>query len=205
MLKSIENSALKSFKGEVYYQAYSPALIINKNDQAIQDLFAHSQSKEARLRKLEELKRARHQILNEKARPVRKLKSKGKGMGIHINDKYMDSQFTNSISELDPQLREARLQEEALMREMEDCKNRFVKTLSQESRLQEVSVISEREWRKLVGMHNTIAEFDPLQSVSPARIRKSLAVGIPDSLRGEIWCMLCCVQREKQSHSADIY
>ena len=68
-----------------------------------------------------------------------------------------------------------------------------------------VSTVSEREWRKLVGMYNTIVEFDPLQIVSKDRVRKTLLVGIPDSLRGEIWCMLCRVQREKQMHSEGIY
>ena len=30
-------------------------------------------------------------------------------------------------------------------------------------------------------------------------------MGIPDSLRGEIWCLLCHVKREKSMHSEDIY
>jgi hypothetical protein len=71
--------------------------------------------------------------------------------------------------------------------------------------LEAVSPISEREWRKLVGMYNAIADFDPLSIVSKERVRKSLSVGLPDALRGEIWCMLCQVQRERASHSADIY
>ena len=70
---------------------------------------------------------------------------------------------------------------------------------------QEITPISEREWRKLIGMHNTIEDFDPLQIVSHERQRKSLSVGLPDQLRGEIWCMLCRVQRERASHARDIY
>lgn len=68
-----------------------------------------------------------------------------------------------------------------------------------------ISIVSEREWRKLVGMYNAILDFDPLQIVSKERVRKSLLVGLPDSLRGEIWCMLCRVQREKSMHSPEIY
>ena len=68
-----------------------------------------------------------------------------------------------------------------------------------------VSIVTEREWRKLVGMYNAILDFDPLQIVSKERVRKSLLVGLPDSLRGEIWCMLCRVQREKSMHSPEIY
>ena len=67
------------------------------------------------------------------------------------------------------------------------------------------SIVTEREWRKLVGMYNAILDFDPLQIVSKERVRKSLLVGLPDSLRGEIWCMLCRVQREKSMHSPEIY
>ena len=65
--------------------------------------------------------------------------------------------------------------------------------------------MSEREWRKLVGMYHTIMEFDPLQIVSKDRVRKTLLVGIPDSLRGEIWCMLCRVHREKSMHSDTLF
>jgi hypothetical protein len=52
-------------------------------------------------------------------------------------------------------------------------------------------IISEREWRKLVGMYNAISDFDPLQIVSRERVKFSIINGIPDSLRGEIWCLLC--------------
>ena len=68
-----------------------------------------------------------------------------------------------------------------------------------------VSKISEREWRKLVGMYNTIEDFDPLSIVSKDRVKKSILTSIPDSLRGEIWCMLCHVNKEKSLHSDDIY
>ena len=68
-----------------------------------------------------------------------------------------------------------------------------------------VECISEREWRKLVGMYSTIEDFDPLQAVSRARVKQSLISGIPDYLRGEIWCILCHVKQEKAMHSEDIY
>jgi hypothetical protein len=63
------------------------------------------------------------------------------------------------------------------IREHNKLKEKFVKTLSQQSgrddgkavldqklldKYQHVSTVSEREWRKLVGMYNTIMEFDPL-------------------------------------------
>ena len=71
--------------------------------------------------------------------------------------------------------------------------------------LANVQSISEREWRKLVGMYNTIDDFDPLSIVSADRIKKSVIDGIPDSLRGEIWCLLCEVKKTRSKHSEDIY
>ena len=54
-------------------------------------------------------------------------------------------------------------------------------------------------------MYNTIEDFDPLSIVSKERVKKSILTNIPDSLRGEIWCMLCHVNREKSLHSENIY
>jgi hypothetical protein len=54
-------------------------------------------------------------------------------------------------------------------------------------------------------MYNTIYDFDPLSIVDEKRVKESLIMGIPDSLRGEIWCLLCHVKREKSMHSDDIY
>ena len=54
-------------------------------------------------------------------------------------------------------------------------------------------------------MYNTIADFDPLHIVSHDRIRKSLNHGLPDALRGEIWCMLCRCSREKAAHGKGLY
>ena len=54
-------------------------------------------------------------------------------------------------------------------------------------------------------MYNTIDDFDPLSIVSTERIKKSVIEGIPDSLRGEIWCLLCQVKKQKAKHSDDIY
>ena len=61
--------------------------------------------------------------------------------------------------------------------------------------MSQVASISEREWRKLVGMYNTIGDFDALSIVSTERIKKTVIQGIPDSLRGEIWCLLCDVKK----------
>jgi hypothetical protein len=47
--------------------------------------------------------------------------------------------------------------------------------------------------------------MDPLQFVRRERVRKSLLNGIPPSLRGEIWCMLCRCQRERDMHGAGMY
>lgn len=54
-------------------------------------------------------------------------------------------------------------------------------------------------------MYNTIYDFDPLLIVDEKRVKESLIMGIPDSLRGEIWCLLCHVKREKSMHTNDIY
>lgn len=69
----------------------------------------------------------------------------------------------------------------------------------------EITVITEREWRKLVGMNNAIPEFDPIQSLNKERVRKSILSNLPDSLRGEIWCMICQVKRERNSHAPGFY
>jgi len=68
-----------------------------------------------------------------------------------------------------------------------------------------VTFVSEREWRKLVGMYNTIDGFDPLSIVDQIRIKKTVIKGIPDSLRGEIWCLICQVKKQMSKHSQDLY
>lgn len=62
-----------------------------------------------------------------------------------------------------------------------------------------------KEWNTLVNIYRTDDNFDPLQVVSRDRMRKSILNGIPPSLRGEIWCMLCRCQREKNMHGDNIY
>ena len=69
----------------------------------------------------------------------------------------------------------------------------------------QISPIGEREWRKLVGMYDTIEDFDPMALVGRERIHESIVQGIPDYLRGEIWCILCHVKEEKASHSPNFY
>ena len=67
------------------------------------------------------------------------------------------------------------------------------------------SPISEREWRKLVGMYNTIEDFDPMNVLGRDKIHASIVAGIPDYLRGEIWCILCNCKQEKSYHSEGLY
>lgn len=69
----------------------------------------------------------------------------------------------------------------------------------------DLSVVSEREWRKLVGMYNAIQDFDPLTVLIRERLRRSLIEGLPDSLRGEIWCILCHVKQEQAMHAPGFY
>lgn len=54
-------------------------------------------------------------------------------------------------------------------------------------------------------MYNTVIDIDPFQIISMERVRKSIINGLPDSLRGDIWCMLCQVKREKAMHSEGFY
>lgn len=128
----------------MFYRAYSPGLVLNKNDKALQDLFFHSQTKEQRLRKLEDLKKARHEILNEEQRPVKKLKQKNQPK-MNINEKHMDSEFTNEkpsddvLKEYEP---EPQPRPQIDKRDIEGLKSNFVlRVISQESR-KEVAPIS---------------------------------------------------------------
>ena len=68
-----------------------------------------------------------------------------------------------------------------------------------------ISILSNKEWNTLVGIYKTDDNFDPLQVVDRERVRKSLLNGIPPNLRGDIWCMLCRCQREKDSHGEGLY
>lgn len=60
-----QNNRKKGSKKDphLYYEAYSPLLVHNKNDNQIQDLFAHSMDKEKRIRQLEDLKKAKEDLL----------------------------------------------------------------------------------------------------------------------------------------------
>lgn len=40
-------------------------------------------------------------------------------------------------------------------------------------------------------METTMPEFDLMEAIDYKRLRKSILTKIPDSLRGEIWCMIC--------------
>ena len=65
--------------------------------------------------------------------------------------------------------------------------------------------LTEREWRKLIGMLATITDFNMDSFVSKERVRLSMILGLPDSLRGEIWCLLCNVEKQKANHGDGIY
>jgi len=69
----------------------------------------------------------------------------------------------------------------------------------------EDSLIEEREWRQLVGMNSTMPEFNLIESIHHERLRKSILNKVPDSLRGEIWCMICQTKREKAMHAPGFY
>lgn len=70
---------------------------------------------------------------------------------------------------------------------------------------EEVKILSVREWNTLIQIYENNEQFDPLQVVSRERVRKSLLNGIPNNLRGHIWCMLCRCQREKATHAKGMY
>jgi hypothetical protein len=94
-VKSKENSALKDIKTEAFYRSYSPSLITNRSKNNIQELFVHSLDKQARLKKLEELKKARYDVLNSEKKWPRKLGA-AKKINIEIDEKYMDDEFRQS-------------------------------------------------------------------------------------------------------------
>ena len=56
---------LKSTEDLKYYEGYQTSLVCNQNDSQIQDLLVHSSSKEKRLQKLQELKKAKVLLLEE--------------------------------------------------------------------------------------------------------------------------------------------
>jgi len=76
--KSVHN------KEEHMYFAFSQELLCNKNDASIQDLFSRSADKEKKLKRLQELKRAKQMILEQE--------TNHKFMQPNfVNDNYMDS------------------------------------------------------------------------------------------------------------------
>lgn len=52
-------------KNEIWYASYSPNLIVNKEIPAVHDLFKHSEDRENRLRKLEQLKQAKIDLIEQ--------------------------------------------------------------------------------------------------------------------------------------------
>ena len=99
------------------------------------------------------------------------MKSKSKS-NIKINDNYMDSEFVANeavVPEIDEETKKKMEDDELFQKENKKLKDKFVKTLSSGSKSNldaenqinlakyaNVSIVTEREWRKLVGMYNTI-------------------------------------------------
>ena len=141
-------------------------------------------------------------------------------MKLRIQDGYIDTFFNRKQKNKNKKLQNQVIvdigelkefqQDQQKKKEQEEIKqltNQFYSSALPFNRqgLDSVSIITEREWRKLVGMYNTIEEFDPLLTLDVQRVRKSLLAGVPDALRGDIWCMLCRVNRERAMHSEGIY
>ena len=171
------------------------------------------------MKQLEELRKAKRQLLEEEhalAKKRSKILDNYMDSEFKNNQAVLEQEKWDNPNDDEGDVSNKKLAEKLMRRQIRQhnkIKEKFVKTLSSNAdrnendgkgvldekllqKYQHVSTVSEREWRKLVGMYNTIMEFDPLQIVSKERVRKTLLVGIPDSLRGEIWCMLCRVQRE---------
>ena len=55
------------------------------------------------------------------------------------------------------------------------------------------------EWQQLLSGQKDIA------TVSKDRIRQSFVDGLPESIRGDIWCLLCDFEQERLNHSESIY
>jgi hypothetical protein len=99
-LKAQEKSAMKDFRGEVFYRSYSPTLVANKSATAVKGLFSRSQDQQERQKKLDALKQARHEILNAEKKQPRKLVLRSNlNVNVNVNEKYMDSQFTGDSPE----------------------------------------------------------------------------------------------------------
>ena len=115
--------------------------------------------------------------------------------------KEVNKEYVKKKEEFEEEVQ--RQKERQLAKEKAALTSKLIKLINKQ--VKQVEPISEREWRKLVGMNNTIPDFEPMQTVSLERIQKSMMEGLPASLRGEIWCIVCHVKREKQMHAQDIY
>lgn len=54
-------------------------------------------------------------------------------------------------------------------------------------------------------MNTTMPEFDLATFIGKERLRMSIINRVPDSLRGEVWCMLCQIKQERASHAPGFY
>lgn len=180
-------------KDERRYEAFSEEFVCNKKDEVVQDLLVHSENQERRLKRLAELKKAKKELLEAQI--------KFEAMVNQPKGKQVNQAFVKKKEEFEEEV--LRQKERQLAREKAALTSKLMKLINKQ--VKQVEPISEREWRKLVGMNNTIPDFEPMQSVSMERIQKSMMEGLPASLRGEIWCIVCHVKREKQMHAQDIY
>ena len=60
-------------------------------------------------------------------------------------------------------------------------------------------MVSTEEWQTV------LREKGDIEHISKERVRKSIIVGVPPSLRGDIWCLLCKCKEEASIHSPDLY
>lgn len=59
--------------------------------------------------------------------------------------------------------------------------------------------ISEKEWRLILKKQKDFTK------ISKERIKRSVAHGIPDRYRGQIWCLLCEYESESGKYDGSIY
>mmetsp|Transcript_24163 Transcript_24163/g.37128 ORF Transcript_24163/g.37128 Transcript_24163/m.37128 type:complete len:155 (+) Transcript_24163:720-1184(+) len=154
------------------------------------------------MKKLSLLKKARFEILNAEKVVPRKLKVKtaAKTVSVTIREDYMNSEFKNNVSEITQEeaakeeaAKEEEVSEEeekvedyhpidpAALKEHEQLKHQFLEKITESPGIKEQKAVTVREWRKIVGMYNTIVEFDPYSIVSRERILASFAEGLPDA------------------------
>lgn len=67
------------------------------------------------------------------------------------------------------------------------------------STTQKMTLVGQDEWLALIESDKEI------DHVSRDRLRATMVEGIPEKLRGKIWCVLCKVKEESGLHSRSLY